>query len=70
MSSSPGDVAVAGFDDVEESRYAGLTSVAPDLGLLAREAVRLLVRRVEDPAVAPAQVVVPFRARVRASTVG
>ncbi len=48
----------------------GLTSVAPDLGLLAREAVRLLVRRVEDPAVAPAQVVVPFRLRVRASTVG
>ena len=66
----PGDVAVAGFDDVEESRYAGLTSVAPDLGLLAREAVRLLVRRVEDPAVGPAQVEVPFRVRVRASTVG
>lgn len=66
----PGDVAVAGFDDVEESRYAGLTSVAPDLGLLADEAVRLLVRRVEHPDAEPAQVEVPFRVRVRASTGG
>lgn len=64
----PGDVAVAGFDDIEESRYAGLTTVAPDLPLLAREAVRLLVRRIEDPAVPPAQVEVPFRIAVRAST--
>ncbi|WP_158374505.1 LacI family DNA-binding transcriptional regulator [Cellulosimicrobium cellulans] len=66
----PGDVAVAGFDDIEESRYAGLTTVAPDLGVLAREAVRLLVRRVEDPAVDPVQVEVPFRVAVRPSSVG
>lgn len=64
----PGDVAVAGFDDVEESRYAGLTSVAPDLDLLATEAVRLLVRRVEDPGVPSSQVDVPFRVVVRGST--
>jgi DNA-binding LacI/PurR family transcriptional regulator len=64
----PGDVAVAGFDDIEESRYAGLTTVAPDLPLLAREAVRLLVRRVEDPAVAPTDLDIPFRVVVRAST--
>jgi DNA-binding LacI/PurR family transcriptional regulator len=64
----PQDVAVAGFDDVEESRYAGLTSVAPDLELLAAEAVRLLVRRVEDPARPPCQVEVPFRVRVRESS--
>lgn len=64
----PGDVAVAGFDDVEESRYAGLTSVAPDLELLATEAVRLLVRRVADPTLPPSQVDVPFRVEVRAST--
>ncbi len=66
----PGQVAVAGFDDLEESRYAGLTTVAPDLGLLAHQAVRLLVRRVEDPAVPAAQVEVPFRVAVRASTGG
>jgi DNA-binding LacI/PurR family transcriptional regulator len=66
----PGDVAVAGFDDIEESRYAGLTTVAPDLPLLAREAVRLLVRRVEDPTVPPTDVEVPFRVVVRASTGG
>jgi DNA-binding LacI/PurR family transcriptional regulator len=64
----PQDVAVAGFDDVEESRYAGLTSVAPDLELLATEAVRLLVRRVEDPTLPPCQVEVPFRVVVRESS--
>lgn len=64
----PGDVAVAGFDDIEESRYAGLTTVAPDLPLLAREAVRLLVRRVENRTVPPALVEVPFRVEVRSST--
>jgi DNA-binding LacI/PurR family transcriptional regulator len=64
----PGDVAVAGFDDIEESRYAGLTTVAPDLPRLAREAVRLLVRRVENRTVPPALVEVPFRVEVRSST--
>lgn len=64
----PRDVAVAGFDDIEESRYAGLTTVAPDLPLLAREAVRLLVRRIENRTVPPAQVDVPFRVEVRSST--
>lgn len=64
----PRDVAVAGFDDLEESRFTGLTSVAPDVARLAGEAVRLLVRRVEDPAAAPAQVEVGFRVEVRRST--
>jgi DNA-binding LacI/PurR family transcriptional regulator len=66
----PADVAVAGFDDLEESRYVGLTSVAPDLDVLAGEAVRLLVRRIDDPAAPPAQVEVPFRVAVRESTAG
>ncbi|RMI12780.1 LacI family DNA-binding transcriptional regulator [Cellulomonas triticagri] len=65
----PGDVAVAGFDDLEEARYRGLTSVAPDLDLLAGEAVRLLVRRVEDPDARPVRVDIPFRLEVRGSTV-
>lgn len=64
----PQDVAVAGFDDVEESRYAGLTSVAPDLELLAAAAVRLLVRRLAEPGLPPCQVEVPFRVVVRGST--
>ncbi|WP_305785630.1 LacI family DNA-binding transcriptional regulator [Symbioplanes lichenis] len=64
----PGDLAVAGFDDVEDGRYGNppLTTVAPDKEAIARAALDCLEDR---PAGAPARrVVAGHRLVVRAST--
>lgn len=47
----PGDVAVMGFDNVDESAYSipSLTTIEPGREWIAREAVDLLSRRIEDP---------------------
>lgn len=46
----PGDVAVIGFDDVEGGRFSvpTLSTVAPDKAAVAKVAVELLQRRIED----------------------
>ncbi|GJF30921.1 LacI family transcriptional regulator [Kitasatospora sp. NE20-6] len=43
----PGDVAVVGFDDIEEARFTGtpLTTIAPDKAAIARLAVDSLMER-------------------------
>ena len=66
----PEMIAVAGFDNIEDGRFAHptLTTVAPDVQFLATEAVRLLVRRAEEPAAPAEQVEVPFTIDVRQST--
>ena len=66
----PGDLSVVGFDD---SRIAGLsivalTTIAQDAPALARSALRLALRRVEDPAVGPTEVVVAPRLVNRRTT--
>lgn len=69
--SVPDDVAVAGFDDTEESRCCSpsLTTVAADGALLAREAVRLLCERIAGSAPQGSRrVVVGHRLLVREST--
>src|SRR4051812_2155884 len=45
----PQDVAIIGFDDIAESRYANptLSTISPDLTQLARSALELLSRRIE-----------------------
>lgn len=67
----PTDVAVVGFDDIEESRFSvpTLTTVAPDKAAIAAEAVAHLARRLEDGAGSePEEVLVGYRLEVREST--
>jgi DNA-binding LacI/PurR family transcriptional regulator len=71
--SVPGDVAVVGFDDVDECRYSvpPLTSVRPDRAAIAEQAVDLLVRRIAKTAPrTPQELLPPYELVVRASTVG
>jgi DNA-binding LacI/PurR family transcriptional regulator len=69
----PEDVAVVGFDDIEEGAYAtpSLTTVAPDKATIADRAVTLIGERLDaDPPPAPRSVVVPHEIRIRESTIG
>jgi DNA-binding LacI/PurR family transcriptional regulator len=69
----PEDIAVVGFDDIPESSHASpsLTSLAPDLDVLASAAVDRLVARLADPTLSESDsIVVPHTLMVRASTVG
>jgi len=68
----PSDIAVVSIDDINEAAYAtpSLTSIAPDLDVLAEEALTLLdeqmaLRSSDRP---PRQVWVPFGLTVREST--
>jgi len=68
----PDDVAVAGFDDIEDGRFArpSLTTVAPGRAEIARTAVDLLMDRLSDTPSRPAgaEVVVGHELIVREST--
>lgn len=68
--SVPHDVAVVGFDNVPEGRHASppLTTVAPDLDVLATAAIARLVERLDDPSVPESgSIVVPHKLLVRES---
>ena len=70
--SVPGDVAVVGFDDIDEGRHhhPGLTTVAVDLNVLAAAAVDSLVTRLDDPSTPDGDsILVPHHLVVRGSTV-
>jgi DNA-binding LacI/PurR family transcriptional regulator len=69
----PQDVAVVGFDDVEECLYTTppLTSIAPDKPAIAAAAVDLLMRRMaREPDLEPQEVFPPFELVVRESSGG
>ncbi|MEH1012028.1 LacI family DNA-binding transcriptional regulator [Micromonospora sp. CPCC 206060] len=69
----PEEVAVAGFDDIEDGRFAmpTLTTVAPDKERIARLAVELLAGRLGGERDAPArELVAPYRLALRESTLG
>ncbi|MDT0343543.1 LacI family DNA-binding transcriptional regulator [Streptomyces litchfieldiae] len=72
----PEDVAVVGFDDVEGGRFSvpTLTTIAPDTGAVAREAMGLLLTRIAESGDAdaepPRERVVPHRLVIRESTGG
>ncbi|MBO1076802.1 LacI family DNA-binding transcriptional regulator [Roseomonas marmotae] len=64
------DIAVTGVGDVPEAAIGDppLTTLATEPRRIGQEAVRLLLRRINDPAVAAEQVVIPSRLVIRASS--
>lgn len=67
----PEDVAVIGFDDIEEAAFhtPALSSIRPDKAEIARLALTLLDRRINDGAgAAPQEGQAPFELIARAST--
>ncbi|UQU68136.1 LacI family transcriptional regulator [Couchioplanes caeruleus] len=66
----PDDLAVIGFDDIEDGRYAtpALTTISPDKAAIAREALACLADRLGgDPAAPARRIVIPHRLVVRDS---
>ncbi|QAY70763.1 LacI family DNA-binding transcriptional regulator [Xylanimonas protaetiae] len=68
----PDDVAVVGFDDIEDGRFSApsLTTISPDKALLARTTFRRLTARLEGSRDDPETVIVPHRLVVRESSPG
>jgi len=69
----PEDVAVVGYDDIEEGLFAtpSLTTVSPDKMEIGRVAVSFLIGRIQETRRgAPESVAAPFRLTVRESTIG
>ena len=71
----PADVAVIGFDDLEEGRYAvpSLSTISPDKDFIGQTAVRLLATRLAQPAQGDFQadeIIAPHRLEARESTMG
>ncbi|WP_328851511.1 LacI family transcriptional regulator [Micromonospora globbae] len=69
----PEDVAVAGFDGIEDGRFSvpTLTTIAPDKERIARLAVELLANRIDGDRSAPArELSAPYRLEPRESTLG
>ncbi len=66
----PGQIAVAGFDDIEEGRFSNptLSTISSDLDVLASEALRLLLSRVKGDESPPISVSVPWTLKAREST--
>ncbi len=66
----PEDIQVAGFDDVDQSRFSipTLTTVHFDIRAYAEAAVGQLVRRIAERDGPPVQLVIPHRIVVRGST--
>jgi DNA-binding LacI/PurR family transcriptional regulator len=68
----PQDVAVAGFDDIEDGRFSTptLTTISPDTERIAQLAVDLLAERLEEAPEPPREVRVGHRLIIRESSGG
>jgi DNA-binding LacI/PurR family transcriptional regulator len=69
----PDDLAVVGFDDIEEGRYSNptLTTISPDKASIGSRAVACLIGRLDGSRLAaPEEVQVPFTLITRESTLG
>ena len=69
---APEDLAIVGWDDIEEGRYSipTLTTISPDKQRIASLAVDFLAARLGDRSEPPHEVTAPFTLAVRESTVG
>ncbi|MBW8822273.1 MAG: substrate-binding domain-containing protein, partial [Streptomyces sp.] len=69
----PEDVAVVGYDDIEDARYSNppVTTVSPDKKMIAETAVERLLKRIGSPTPVPGmEIRAPHRLVPRASTMG
>jgi DNA-binding LacI/PurR family transcriptional regulator len=69
----PEDVAVVGYDDIEDARYSNppVTTVSPDKKMIAETAVERLLKRIGSSAPVPGmEIRAPHRLIPRASTMG
>jgi DNA-binding LacI/PurR family transcriptional regulator len=69
----PADIAVIGFDDLDETRYTlpTLSSVDPGRTEIAETAIRMLLERIKDPqGTPPREIETAFKVVARESTVG
>jgi DNA-binding LacI/PurR family transcriptional regulator len=68
----PDDVAVVGFDDIDEASYSTptLTTVDPGRRQIARIAVELLVERMGGADSEHREIVAPYELHIRESTAG
>lgn len=66
----PADISVVGVDDMPLTAYFDppLTTIRQDMALSGREAVRLLIRRLENPALEPQHLRLPAQLIIRSST--
>ena len=67
----PGDVAIVGFDDIDDGRYSvpSLSTVSPDKAQIAQVAVGMLAERLAGDRSAPARhVIAAHRLVTREST--
>ena len=68
----PGDVALAGFDDIIPTlpNGVGLTTIAQPFEEIGKMAVSLLLRRMKEPSAPIATIELPARLVVRESSAG
>ena len=68
----PDDVAVAGFDDIDEGSFSTptLTTIDPGRREIARAAVQLLIDRMNGDGSASREIVAPYALHIRESTAG
>jgi LacI family repressor for deo operon, udp, cdd, tsx, nupC, and nupG len=68
----PDDIAVIGFDDIEEGRFSHprLSTMAPDKASIARESLRMLTERMAGDHSGPRQLTLSAQLIARESTMG
>lgn len=64
----PGDLSVVGYDDIEVADHLGLTTVRQLLFESGRRSVEAMLRRIEDPGLAPVCDMLPVELIVRRTT--